>query len=62
MDGFLLSVGLFTRTVAFVPRGRHGGRLFHGALAERLLPAAQLRGVGDRQLLRVPLFLARRRW
>src|SRR5437660_12727244 len=30
------------------PRGEHGGRLFHGARAERSLPAAQRRGIGDR--------------
>ena len=40
------------------PRGRHGGRLFHGALTQGLLSAAQRRGVGNRLLLRLPRFLA----
>jgi len=42
------------------PRGQHGGRLLHGACAERFLPTAQRRGVGNRLLLRLPLFLVRR--
>ena len=60
VGGLLLALGLFTRR-RFYPRGQHGGRLFHGACTERFLPAAQRRGVGDRLLFRLPLFLARRR-
>ena len=41
VGGLLLVLGLFTRTVAFCPRGRYGGGLFHRARAERCLPAAQ---------------------
>jgi hypothetical protein len=44
------------------PRGQHGGRLFYGALAQGLLSAAQRRGVSNRLLLRIPLFLACRGW
>ena len=39
------------------PRGQHGGRLLHGACAERFLPTAQRRGVGNRLLFRISLFL-----
>jgi putative oxidoreductase len=58
--GLLLALGLFTRTVAFVLRGQYGGRLFHGARAKRVLPAAQRLGIGNRLLFRLPLFLGRR--
>ena len=67
LQGLLELVGGFAARAGFVhphrrlhPRGRHGGRLFHGPCAERLLPAAQRRGVGNRLLLRLPLFLGRR--
>ena len=42
-------------------RGRYGSRLFPGALAERFFPTTQRRGVGDRLLLRLSLFMDRRR-
>jgi putative oxidoreductase len=57
VGGLLLALGLFTRTVAFILAGQYGRRLFHGARAERFLPAAQRRGVGDRLLFRISLFL-----
>jgi putative oxidoreductase len=41
VDGLLLALGLFTRPLPFVLAGDMGGRLFHGARAERCLPAAQ---------------------
>jgi putative oxidoreductase len=59
VGGLLLALGLFTRPVAFI-RGQHGGRLFHGTCAERFLPATQRWRVGNRLLLRLPLFLGRR--
>src|SRR5271170_4759415 len=48
VGGLLLALGLFTRSVAFILAGQHGGRLLHGARAERLFPAAQRRGTGNR--------------
>jgi uncharacterized membrane protein YphA (DoxX/SURF4 family) len=41
VGGLLLALGLFTRPLPFVLAGDMGGRLFHGARAERCLPAAQ---------------------
>jgi hypothetical protein len=60
VGGLLLALGLFTRPLPFVLAGDTGGRLFHGARAERCLSAAQRGGVGDRPLVRLPLFLGRR--
>jgi hypothetical protein len=47
VGGLLLALDLFTRTVALVPAGKWGGRLFHGACAERFL-AGSLRGADCR--------------
>jgi putative oxidoreductase len=41
VDGLLLALGLFTRPLPFFLADDTGGRLFHGARAERCLPAAQ---------------------
>ena len=62
IGGFLFALGLFTPTGRVHPRRRCRGRLFHGARAEGLFPAAQRRRAGDRVLFRLPLFLAGRRW
>jgi hypothetical protein len=61
VGGLLLALGLFTRPLPFVLAGDMGGRLFYGPCAERCLPAAQRRGVGDRPLVRLSLSLGRRR-
>src|SRR5271167_2238893 len=59
--------GRFAARIGFVhplcrlcPRGQHGRGVFHGTRAERLFPAAQRRGIGNRLLLRLSLFLDRR--
>jgi putative oxidoreductase len=58
VGGLLLALGLFTRPVAFILAGNMA--VAYGARAERFLPAAQRRGIGDRLLLRLPLFLGGR--
>jgi hypothetical protein len=56
-----LRTGLVHPHRRLCPRGQHGGCLFHGAWAERFLPIAQWRGVGNRLLFRLSLSLGRRR-
>ena len=67
LQGLLELVGGIAARAWFVhphgplcPRGQHGSRLLHGPRAERFLPAAQRRRVGNRLLLRLPLSLGRR--
>src|SRR5580700_10590365 len=62
LQGLLELVGgLLLPLRRLCPRGRYGGRLFHRPCAEKFLPAPQRRGVGNRVLLRLPLFLGCRR-
>src|SRR5215472_783724 len=57
---FLARAGFLHPHSRLYPLGQHGGRLFHGTRAANFFPAAQWRRVGNRLLLRVPLFLGRR--
>jgi len=60
VGGLLLALGLFTRPLPFVLAGDMGGRLFHGARAERCLPAAQRGELAIVHSFVLPLFLGRR--
>lgn len=62
VGGLLLILGLFTRPVAFILAGNMAVAYFMAHGAKRFLPAAQWRGVGNRVLLRLPLFLDCRGW
>ena len=58
VGGFLLALGLFTRSVAFVLAGNMAVAYFMAHSPKGLLPAAERRGVGNCLLLRLPLSLA----
>ena len=60
VGGLLLALGLFTRTVAFILAGNMAVAYFMAHAPRGFFPAAQWRGVGNRLLLRLPLFLGRR--
>jgi hypothetical protein len=63
VGGLLLAIGLFTRTVAFCPRGRYGRSPISWCTRREMSSHCSTRGVGDRPLVRLPLFLGRRgRW
>jgi len=60
VGGLLLALGLFTRTVAFCPRGRYGRSPISWCTRREMSSHCSTRGVGDRPFVRLPLFLGRR--
>src|SRR5260370_23644034 len=60
VGGLLLSLGLFTRTVAFCPRGQYGRSPISWWTRREMSSGYSTRGVGDRTHVRLPLFLGRR--